>query len=134
MRSPLSLVDGTGPAWPVGVETVGDVPESATVLDLAAKTGKLTRLLVTRFARVIAVEPLDPMPAILEQLVPERSRKPSPRRRFRCRTRPSSRSMSRERSTGSAATPRSSPSSNGCSPGRVDVRVVVLDDDLVDDV
>ncbi|HEY9375649.1 MAG TPA: class I SAM-dependent methyltransferase, partial [Jiangellaceae bacterium] len=59
------------PGWPVEVTTVGDVSESATVLDLAAGTGKLTRLLVTRFARVIAVEPLDPMRAILERLVRE---------------------------------------------------------------
>jgi SAM-dependent methyltransferase len=59
------------PGWPLEVATVGDVPKSATVLDLAAGTGKLTRLLVTRFARVIAVEPLDPMRAILERLVPE---------------------------------------------------------------
>ena len=58
------------PGWPLEVVTVGDVPESATVLDLAAGTGKLTRLLVTRFARVIAVEPLDPMRAVLERLVP----------------------------------------------------------------
>ena len=41
------------------------------MLDLAAGTGKLTRLLVTRFARVIAVEPLDGMRAYLEELVPE---------------------------------------------------------------
>jgi SAM-dependent methyltransferase len=59
------------PGWPVEVTTVGDVPGSATVLDLAAGTGKLTRLLVTRFARVIAIEPLDPMRTILERLVPE---------------------------------------------------------------
>ena len=59
------------PGWPFEVTTVGDVPESATVLDLAAGTGKLTRLLVTRFARVIAVEPLDPMRAILDRLVSE---------------------------------------------------------------
>jgi SAM-dependent methyltransferase len=59
------------PGWPVEVATVGDVPKSATVLDLAAGTGKLTRLLLTRFARVIAVEPLAPMRAIIERLVPE---------------------------------------------------------------
>jgi SAM-dependent methyltransferase len=41
------------------------------VLDLAAGTGKLTRLLVARFARVIAVEPLDEMRAYLEELVKE---------------------------------------------------------------
>jgi SAM-dependent methyltransferase len=59
------------PGWPFEVTTVGEVPLSATVLDLAAGTGKLTRLLVTRFARVVALEPLDPMRAILERLVPE---------------------------------------------------------------
>lgn len=51
--------------------TVAAVPESATVLDLAAGTGKLTRLLVRRFACVLAVEPLDEMRAVLERLVPE---------------------------------------------------------------
>jgi SAM-dependent methyltransferase len=53
--------------WPTealdGVE--GDV-----VLDLAAGTGKLTRLLAGRFPRVIAVEPLAGMRAVLERLVP----------------------------------------------------------------
>jgi ubiquinone/menaquinone biosynthesis C-methylase UbiE len=43
----------------------------ATVLDLAAGTGKLTRVLVPWFARVVAVEPLDGMRALLEELVPE---------------------------------------------------------------
>ena len=43
----------------------------AVVLDLAAGTGKLTRQLVARFARVIAVEPLDGMRAVLERLVPK---------------------------------------------------------------
>ena len=41
------------------------------MLDLAAGTGKLTRQLVARFARVIAVEPLDGMRAVLERVVPE---------------------------------------------------------------
>jgi SAM-dependent methyltransferase len=45
-------------------------PESV-VLDLAAGTGKLTRQLVNRFARVVAVEPLDGMRAVLERVVPE---------------------------------------------------------------
>lgn len=43
----------------------------ATVVDLAAGTGKLTRDLVTRFARVIAVEPLAQMRAELREAVPE---------------------------------------------------------------
>jgi SAM-dependent methyltransferase len=41
----------------------------ATVLDLAAGTGKLTRLLVPRFRRVLAVEPDDEMRTMLERLV-----------------------------------------------------------------
>jgi len=52
------------------LDAVGLAPD-AVVLDLAAGTGKLTRQLVARFARVIAVEPLDPMRAVLERLVPE---------------------------------------------------------------
>ena len=47
------------------------LPSDAVVLDLAAGTGKLTRQLVPRFARVIAVEPLDGMRAVLERVVPE---------------------------------------------------------------
>jgi SAM-dependent methyltransferase len=47
------------------------LPPDAVVLDLAAGTGKLTRQLAARFARVIAVEPLDGMRAVLERLVPE---------------------------------------------------------------
>jgi SAM-dependent methyltransferase len=42
----------------------------AAVLDLGAGTGKLTRALVPRFARVIAVEPDDAMRVVLEEVVP----------------------------------------------------------------
>jgi len=42
----------------------------AEVLDLGAGTGKLTRVLAERYRRVVAVEPLDGMRAILEQVVP----------------------------------------------------------------
>ncbi len=52
------------------IDAVGLAPDSV-VLDLAAGTGKLTRQLVPRFARVVAVEPLDGMRAVLERVVPE---------------------------------------------------------------
>ena len=52
------------------LDAVGLASDSV-VLDLAAGTGKLTRQLMSRFTRVIAVEPLDPMRAVLERLVPE---------------------------------------------------------------
>lgn len=40
------------------------------MLDLGAGTGKLTRVLVERYAHVIAVEPLEGMREILERVVP----------------------------------------------------------------
>src|SRR5688500_15301327 len=52
------------------LDAIGLAPETV-VLDLAAGTGKLTRQLVGRFARVIAVEPLDGMRAVLERVVPQ---------------------------------------------------------------
>jgi SAM-dependent methyltransferase len=51
------------------LDAVG-LPPEAVVLDLAAGTGKLTRQLVPRFARVLAVEPLDTMRAVLARVVP----------------------------------------------------------------
>lgn len=59
------------PGWPPEVVDIPDLPSSATVLDLGAGTGKLTRLLVSRFERVIAVEPADEMRRRLVGLVPE---------------------------------------------------------------
>jgi SAM-dependent methyltransferase len=41
------------------------------VLDLGAGTGKLTQVLAARYARVIAVEPLDELRALLAVRVPE---------------------------------------------------------------
>jgi ubiquinone/menaquinone biosynthesis C-methylase UbiE len=62
------------PEWPEElldrvVADFGLRPEAA-VLDLGAGTGKLTRLLMPRFARVVAVEPDDAMRAVLEEVVP----------------------------------------------------------------
>jgi len=49
------------PGWPREAVEVHGLPRSATVLDLGAGTGKLTRLLVSRFDHVVAVEPADAM-------------------------------------------------------------------------
>lgn len=53
------------PTWPREVAEVAGIPPSAPVLDLAAGTGKLTRVLLERFAQVYAVEPDDKMRALL---------------------------------------------------------------------
>jgi SAM-dependent methyltransferase len=62
------------PGWPEElldrvIAEFGFGPE-AEVLDLGAGTGKLTRELVPRFARVLAVEPDDAMRAVLQEVVP----------------------------------------------------------------
>jgi SAM-dependent methyltransferase len=62
------------PEWPSElldriVAELGLTHEAA-VLDLGAGTGKLTRALVPRFSRVVAVEPDDAMRAVLEEVVP----------------------------------------------------------------
>jgi SAM-dependent methyltransferase len=62
------------PEWPEAlldrvIAELGLGPQDA-VLDLGAGTGKLTRSLVPRFARVVAVEPDDAMRAVLEEVVP----------------------------------------------------------------
>ncbi len=66
-----ALYERTRPGWPA--EAIRDlrIPRAATVLDLGAGTGKLTRILVEHFDRVIAVEPLDAMRALLESHVPQ---------------------------------------------------------------
>jgi SAM-dependent methyltransferase len=59
------------PGWPREAVELAEVPPAATVLDLGAGTGKLTRLLEPRFTRVIAVEPADAMRALLQRTCPQ---------------------------------------------------------------
>jgi SAM-dependent methyltransferase len=62
------------PEWPAELldRVIGELGlgAEAAVLDLGAGTGKLTRALVPRFARVVAVEPDDAMRAVLTDVVP----------------------------------------------------------------
>jgi SAM-dependent methyltransferase len=59
------------PGWPLEVVDVPSLPPTATVLDLGAGTGKLTRLLTSAFRRVVAVEPSEAMRRLLVPLCPE---------------------------------------------------------------
>jgi len=61
------------PSWPgAALDAIAarlGLDQSSEVLDLAAGTGKLTRLLAARFAAVTAVEPVDGMRAVLAREV-----------------------------------------------------------------
>jgi SAM-dependent methyltransferase len=59
------------PGWPPQVVDIASTPSDATVIDLGAGTGKLTRLLTGRFAKVIAIEPLEGMRQLLTVVAPE---------------------------------------------------------------
>jgi SAM-dependent methyltransferase len=59
------------PGWPPGVVDVPDLSPEATVLELGAGTGKLTRLLVRTFNRVLTVEPADAMRRLLVSFCPD---------------------------------------------------------------
>jgi SAM-dependent methyltransferase len=59
------------PGWPRGVVGIAGLSPKATVLELGAGTGKLTRLLVAAFGRVFAVEPAEAMRRMLVTLCPE---------------------------------------------------------------
>ena len=77
MSDPLAQVFGRAaedyergrPDWPAeALDLVTDelgLEPSGAVVDLAAGTGKLTRILAQRFARVVAVEPDDTMRALI---------------------------------------------------------------------
>jgi SAM-dependent methyltransferase len=58
------------PGYPAALLEFLPLDREAEVLDLGAGTGKLTRMLAERYRRVVAVEPLDGMRGILEQVVP----------------------------------------------------------------
>lgn len=59
------------PGWPVAAVELAGIPSTATVLEVGAGTGKLTRVLTSAFGDVVAVEPADPMRAILARLCPD---------------------------------------------------------------
>jgi len=59
------------PGWPDAVVEAAGLPPAATVLELGAGTGKLTRLLVQAYWRVVAVEPADAMLRLLAALCPD---------------------------------------------------------------
>jgi SAM-dependent methyltransferase len=58
------------PGYPPAILELLPLEADSDVLDLGAGTGKLTRVLAERYRHVVAVEPLDGMRAILEQVVP----------------------------------------------------------------
>ena len=53
------------PSWPPEAVAAAGLPRDADILDLGAGTGKLTRVLLGQFDRVIAIEPLDGMRALI---------------------------------------------------------------------
>ena len=60
----------TRPTYPPAILDALPLGRDASVLDLGAGTGKLTRLLTARYREVTAVEPLANMRAVLERAVP----------------------------------------------------------------
>ena len=105
------------PGWPEPLldEVAAELGLGAdsSVLDLAAGTGKLTRLLVPRFRRVVAVELDEAMLAVLAEVVPQAEPLLGPASTSRSTTRRSTASSSPRPSTGSPPTrswPRSSAS------------------------
>jgi SAM-dependent methyltransferase len=59
------------PGWPPEALELPGLLQTASVLDLGAGTGKLTRILTSRFDRVVAVEPAEAMRRLLMTVCPE---------------------------------------------------------------
>ena len=59
------------PGWPPEVVDLPGLPPTATVLDLGAGTGKLTRLLIPAFDHVVAVEPAEAMRRMRKAFCPK---------------------------------------------------------------
>jgi SAM-dependent methyltransferase len=59
------------PGWPAGVAAIPGLGSAASVLELGAGTGKLTRVLAATFESVVAVEPDEGMRQLLAELCPE---------------------------------------------------------------
>jgi SAM-dependent methyltransferase len=59
------------PGWLPEVVDIPGLASVATVLELGAGTGKLTRLLASTFGRVVAVEPSEGMRRLLVELCPD---------------------------------------------------------------
>jgi ubiquinone/menaquinone biosynthesis C-methylase UbiE len=60
----------TRPEYPDAILDVLPLPSDATVVDVGAGTGKLTRVLARRYEKVVAVEPLDGMRSVLQRVLP----------------------------------------------------------------
>jgi SAM-dependent methyltransferase len=64
------------PEWPDAILDAVPVEPDASVLDLGAGTGKLTRVLARRYAQVVAVDPLAELRAVLAAVVPSADVRP----------------------------------------------------------
>src|SRR6266511_5035665 len=87
------------------------------VCELAAGTGKLTRLLAPTGADIVAVEPVEACGACWSRRSRASASRPGRRRPFPSVTGPSTPSPSRRRSTGSTPTGRSPSSLGSCTRG-----------------
>jgi len=94
------------PGYPDQVVDLAELAPSATVLELAAGTGKFTRQLVSRIAHVVAVEPDTGMRRLLVAGCPGVEAIDGTAEQIRSRTTRSTRSSWPRPSTGSTTKPR----------------------------